>query len=104
MSGLPSIAERVRRALQLRAREILREAWMAEGIFQEFRIGRGRRYVWNEDGMTIEISDVNRRPLARYGLSVNITLFKIKTPAVSSSPQDSSFDSHLPGLAAAKGG
>jgi hypothetical protein len=91
------LAERVRRSLENSARRILRETWSLEGTVREFRVGRGRRLVWNEDGMTIEISDDERRPLARYRISVRITLFKVDTPAVSAIPVDAPLDAHLAG-------
>lgn len=88
------IVERVRRALEKRARDILKEQWRQEGIVLEFRIGRGRRLVWNEDGLTVEVSSPDGRVHGRYRVIISVSLWEARPfPKVSSIPRDLPFDS-----------
>lgn len=87
------IVERVRRALEKRARNMLKERWQKEGLVLEFRIGRGRRFVWN-DGLTVEVSGQDGTVYGKYRIIVSVSLRAVRpTPKISSIPKDTPFDS-----------
>jgi len=81
-----TVAERLRKTMERRARKLAKEVWMREGILEEIKDGRKKFLVWNEDGLTIEVSDYEGKVHGRYKVLVSVKLKRMPTPKRSAAP------------------